>query len=115
MTIAYDEFARVDIRVGTITAVEAYPGWGAYGASKTAADHLARTFAAELERTGVRIFAIDPGEMDTDMHAAAIPDADRSTLARPEDVAIRLLAAITRPALAPTGTRVVAGALEVSP
>jgi NAD(P)-dependent dehydrogenase (short-subunit alcohol dehydrogenase family) len=68
-------------------AVESYPRWGAYGASKAAQDHLFRTFAAELEGTGVRFVIADPGEMDTEMHADALPDADRSTLRRPEAVA----------------------------
>ena len=35
----------------------------------------------------MRFFSVDPGEMDTDMHAAAVPEADRSSLARPTDVA----------------------------
>ena len=63
----------------------------------------ARIWAAELEGTGVRFLTVDPGEMDTRMHADAMPDADPSTLARPEDVAARLVAlvapaAATRPA-----------------
>jgi NAD(P)-dependent dehydrogenase (short-subunit alcohol dehydrogenase family) len=71
-------------------AVSAYPRWGAYGASKAALDHLSRIWAAELEGTGVRFVAIDPGDMDTEMHAAAVPDADRAALARPADVAARI-------------------------
>jgi len=75
------------LTVSSDAAVEAYPSWGAYGASKAALDHLARTWGAELEGTGVRFLAIDPGEMDTEMHAAALPDADPATLQRPADVA----------------------------
>ena len=74
--------------------VEAYPRWGAYGVSKAAQDHLARTFAAEVP--SVRFLAFDPGEMDTAMHAAAMPEADRSALARPEDVAAPLVRWIAR-------------------
>ena len=70
------------------TAVNAYPTWGAYGVSKAAQDHLARVFAAELPK--VRFYAVDPTDMDTAMHAAAIPDADPSTLARPEEIARRI-------------------------
>jgi NAD(P)-dependent dehydrogenase (short-subunit alcohol dehydrogenase family) len=70
--------------------VEAYPTWGAYGASKAAMDHLVRVWAAELDGTGIRFLAIDPGEMDTAMHAAAMPDVDPSELARPESVAQRI-------------------------
>ena len=66
---------------------EAYPRWGAYGVSKAALDHLARIWGAELADMGVRFLTVDPGEMDTAMHAEAMPDADRSTLARPEEVA----------------------------
>jgi NAD(P)-dependent dehydrogenase (short-subunit alcohol dehydrogenase family) len=51
---------------------------------------MARTWAAELAGTGVRSFAVDPGEMDTRMHAEALPDADPATLARPADVARRV-------------------------
>src|SRR6185369_6353707 len=67
-----------------------YPGWGAYGVSKAALDHLGRIWAAELEGSGVRFLTVDPGEMDTQMHAEAMPDADRSVLARPEAVAARI-------------------------
>jgi NAD(P)-dependent dehydrogenase (short-subunit alcohol dehydrogenase family) len=72
-------------------SVAAYPTWGAYSVSKAALDHLARIWAAELNKTGVRFVSIDPGEMDTTMHADAMPDADRSTLARPADVARRMV------------------------
>src|SRR5438445_5379657 len=75
------------VHVSSDAATTAYPRWGGYGASKAALDHLARIWAAELEGTGVRFFGVDPGEMDTEMHAAAIPDADRAALARPADVA----------------------------
>ncbi|MEM6925889.1 MAG: SDR family oxidoreductase [Myxococcota bacterium] len=75
--------------VSSDAAVEAYPTWGAYGLTKAAADHLARVWAAELPR--VRFVAVDPGEMDTAMHAAAMPEADPTALARPEDVAAGLL------------------------
>jgi NAD(P)-dependent dehydrogenase (short-subunit alcohol dehydrogenase family) len=50
-------------------------------------DHLQRIWAAELEGTGVRFLSIDPGEMDTAMHAAAMPEADRSRLLQPAGVA----------------------------
>lgn len=81
----------VVLAVSSDAAVGAYPRWGAYSASKSALDHLIRIFAAELEGTGVRLRSVDPGEMDTEMHAAAVPDADRTLLARPEDVARRIV------------------------
>lgn len=100
--------AGVIVHVSSDAAVEAYPTWGAYGASKAALDHLSRTWAAELDGTGVRVFAVDPGEMDTKMHADAVPDADPATLARPEDVAARVARLIEDPRLAPSGSRVLA-------
>jgi NAD(P)-dependent dehydrogenase (short-subunit alcohol dehydrogenase family) len=93
------------VTISSDAAVEAYPGWGAYGASKAALDHLARTWAAELEGTGVRIIPVDPGEMDTAMHADALPDADPETLADPADVA-EAIAQILRSA--PSGHRLLA-------
>jgi NAD(P)-dependent dehydrogenase (short-subunit alcohol dehydrogenase family) len=79
------------ISISSDAAVEAYPGWGAYGTSKAALAHMTRIFAAELHDTGVQFLSIDPGEMNTQMHADAMPDADPSTLARPEDAAERIL------------------------
>jgi len=75
------------VHVSSDAAVAAYPRWGAYGVSKAAQDHLSRLWAAELGELGVRVFAVDPGEMDTEMHARAIPDADRASLADPRLVA----------------------------
>ena len=98
------------VHLSSDAAVEAYPRWGAYGASKAAQDHLARTLAAELEGTGVRVLAVDPGEMDTAMHAAAIPEADPAQLARPREVAERIAAMIEDAAAAPSGARLVASA-----
>jgi NAD(P)-dependent dehydrogenase (short-subunit alcohol dehydrogenase family) len=75
------------VQVSSDAAVVPYPAWGAYGASKAAADHLARVLAAELAATRVRVVSVDPGEMDTRMHAEAVPDADRATLRQPAAVA----------------------------
>jgi NAD(P)-dependent dehydrogenase (short-subunit alcohol dehydrogenase family) len=79
------------VAISSDAAVNRYPTWGPYGASKAAQDHLIETLAAELADTGVSLHVFDPGEMDTEMHAAAMPDADRALLARPADVAERLL------------------------
>lgn len=86
------------VSISSDAAVEAYPGWGAYGSSKAALDHLMRVLAAELADTHVRVVAVDPGEMDTQMHADALPDADPSTLADPGDVAAQLLSLLIDPA-----------------
>src|SRR5580704_9625742 len=79
------------VNVSSDAAVNAYPRWGAYGASKAALLHLSRIWDEELSLEGVRVISIDPGDMDTPLHAAAVPDADRSTLKSPE-VAARELA-----------------------
>lgn len=94
------------VHVSSDAAVEAYPRWGAYGASKAALEHLARVLAAEIDGTGVRILRVDPGEMDTAMHADAVPDADRSTLADPDEVARRLVDLVERAEELPNGARV---------
>jgi NAD(P)-dependent dehydrogenase (short-subunit alcohol dehydrogenase family) len=103
------------VHVSSDAAVAAYPRWGAYGVSKAAQDHLGRILAAELEGTGVRVVSVDPGEMNTRMHADAIPDADPATLADPDAVAARLVALIARPALAASGARVELAALPAPP
>ncbi|MDP4171921.1 MAG: SDR family oxidoreductase [Bacillota bacterium] len=53
-----------------------YAGWGAYGISKFAVEGLTETWADELSETNIRVNMVDPGEMDTDMHKAAVPDCD---------------------------------------
>jgi len=79
------------VNVSTDAALTAYPNWGAYGTSKAALHHLSRIWDEELTPEGIRVVSIDPGDMDTPMHALAVPDADRSTLKRP-DVAAREVA-----------------------
>jgi NAD(P)-dependent dehydrogenase (short-subunit alcohol dehydrogenase family) len=96
------------VHISSDAAVEPYPRWGAYGISKAAQDHLSRILAAELAGTGVRVLAVDPGEMDTKMHADAIPDADRATLQRPADVAARIVQMIEDDARATSGARLAA-------
>ena len=92
------------VHVSSDASINAYAHWGAYSVSKAALDHLSRIWAAELAERGVRSFSIDPGEMDTAMHRAAIPEADPSTLARPAQVAARIAAFIRASAL-PSGGR----------
>jgi NAD(P)-dependent dehydrogenase (short-subunit alcohol dehydrogenase family) len=99
------------VHVSSDAAVNAYPNWGPYSASKAASDHLARILSAELAPHGVRVFSVDPGDMNTAMHAAAMPDADPSSLADPDDVAARIVAMI-RSESPPSGSRVVVGEIE---
>jgi NAD(P)-dependent dehydrogenase (short-subunit alcohol dehydrogenase family) len=75
------------VNVTSDAAVNAYPTWGGYGASKAALEHLSRILAAELDGSGVRVFVVDPGDMDTDMHRLAEPGVDLSHLAKPDAVA----------------------------
>ena len=82
--------ARI-LNISSDAAVNAYPGWGAYGASKAALRHLTAIWSEEARADGVEFRAIDPGDMDTPLHALAVPDADRSTLKRPEDAAAEII------------------------
>jgi NAD(P)-dependent dehydrogenase (short-subunit alcohol dehydrogenase family) len=97
----------VVVHVSSDAAVEPHPRWGAYGVSKAAQDHLSRVLAAELAETRVRVLAVDPGEMDTAMHAAAVPEADRASLQRPEEVA-RVIADMIESDAWASGARLVA-------
>jgi NAD(P)-dependent dehydrogenase (short-subunit alcohol dehydrogenase family) len=94
------------MHVSSDAATNAYPRWGAYGVSKAALDHLNRSWAAELEGTGVKFVSVDPGEMRTRMHADAVPDADPATLADPAVVAARLVEKIDHVESIPSGARV---------
>lgn len=97
----------VVVNISSDAAVEAYATWGSYGVAKAALDHLTRIWAAEVD--GVRFWSVDPGEMDTAMHAAALPEADPATLLRPEVVAEALAARIVGASM-PSGARF--GALD---
>ncbi|HEX2324959.1 MAG TPA: SDR family oxidoreductase, partial [Chloroflexota bacterium] len=90
------------VNVTSDAAVEADPGWGGYGASKAALEGLSRVLGAELEGTGVTVYAVDPGDMDTAMHREAEPGVDLSDLPSPEAVAPAFLRLITGEAL-PSG------------
>lgn len=84
----------VVLNISSDAAVNAYPGWGAYGSSKAALHHLTRIWNEEHAGEGVRFLSLDPGDMDTPMHAAAIPDADPATLKRPGVAARELVTQI---------------------
>lgn len=103
------------LHISSDAAVNAYPSWGAYGTSKAALDHLARHLAAELAGSGVEVWSVDPGEMDTAMHRDAIPDADPASLARPEAVAERIVALLSRAPVPNQAQRIVVNELEAKP
>ncbi len=82
------------VAVSSDAAVEHYEGWGGYGASKTALDHLLGTFATEVP--AVRWYAVDPGDMRTQLHQDAFPGEDISDRPLPETVVPRLLDLLDR-------------------
>ncbi len=84
------------VNISSDAAVSAYPTWGIYSASKSALDHMSRIWNEELAERGIRFLAVDPGDMDTPLHSAAIPDADPADLLVPSDVADDLLSLIGR-------------------
>ena len=71
------------IAVSSDAAAEAYETWGGYGASKAALDHLAAVLGEE--EPGLRVWAVDPGDMATDLYAAAVPDDEEP---RPEPASV---------------------------
>jgi NAD(P)-dependent dehydrogenase (short-subunit alcohol dehydrogenase family) len=100
---AREKGGAVVLNVSSDAAVNAYARWGAYGASKAALHHLTRIWEQELAGSGIRLISLDPGDMDTAMHAAAIPDADISSLKRPASAA-REVADVIAAALAANST-----------
>jgi NAD(P)-dependent dehydrogenase (short-subunit alcohol dehydrogenase family) len=88
---ARDGRGAIVINISSDAAINPYSGWGAYGASKAALRHLTAIWAEEGKIDGVRFLSIDPGDMDTPLHAMAVPDADPMTLRRPEDSAAEVI------------------------
>lgn len=84
----------VVLNISSDAAVNAYAGWGAYGASKAGLRHLTAIWAEEARGEGVRFLSIDPGDMDTPLHALAVPDAAPSTLKMPEVSAAEIVQAV---------------------
>ncbi len=84
----------VVVNVSSDAAITPYPRWGAYGVSKAALHHLSRIWNEELAAQGITVVSFDPGDMDTPLHAAAVPDSDPSQLKQPESAARELADAI---------------------
>jgi NAD(P)-dependent dehydrogenase (short-subunit alcohol dehydrogenase family) len=91
---ARESVGSVVVNISSDAAVNAYPQWGAYGASKAALRHMTRVWDEELAPEGIHFLSLDPGDMDTPLHALAVPDADPSTLKRPEAAAREIADAI---------------------
>jgi NAD(P)-dependent dehydrogenase (short-subunit alcohol dehydrogenase family) len=85
------EGARI-VNIGSDAAVEAYEGWGGYGSSKAALEQLSSILGAE--HPDLRIVAIDPGDMNTQLHQEAFPGEDISDRRRPEESVPGLLAIV---------------------
>ena len=73
----------VVVNISSDAAVAPYPRWGAYGASKAALRHMSRIWNEELAEEGIRFVSPDPGDMDTPLHALAVPESDPATLKSP--------------------------------
>ncbi|GAB3598278.1 SDR family oxidoreductase [Angustibacter peucedani] len=88
---AHDRTGRTGtvVAVSSDAAVEPYEGWGGYGSSKAALDQLAAVLAAEQPQ--LRVHAVDPGDMRTQMHQEAFPDDDISDRPLPQTVVPVLL------------------------
>lgn len=82
------EAAGVVLSLSSDAAVEHYETWGLYGASKAALDHVTLTYGVE---TGLTAYAVDPGDMRTEMHQDAFPGEDISDRPLPETVVPGLL------------------------
>lgn len=78
------------------------PFWGPYSASKAAVEALARTWAAENEKFGLKVNSVNPGATRTAMRAQAMPGEDPETLPHPQEVAKTILP-LASPALKETG------------
>ncbi|MBV8493739.1 SDR family oxidoreductase [Bradyrhizobium sp.] len=84
----------VVINISSDAAVNAYSCWGAYGASKAALRHMTAIWAEEAKMERISFLSLDPGDMDTPLHALAIPDADPTTLKRPDRAAMEIVTAL---------------------
>ena len=102
-----DGRGAVVINISSDAAVNPYSGWGAYGASKAALRHLTAIWAEEGRADGISFLSLDPGDMDTPLHALAVPDADPTTLKRPEDAAAEIVEALlgALPTVSPGSSR----------
>ncbi|MGH9271957.1 MAG: SDR family NAD(P)-dependent oxidoreductase [Ilumatobacteraceae bacterium] len=85
----------VVVDITSDAAVEAYEGWGVYGATKAALDHIGKVLA--VERPDLRVLTVDPGDLRTAMHQAAFPGEDISDRPLPETVVPAFLALIDGP------------------
>jgi NAD(P)-dependent dehydrogenase (short-subunit alcohol dehydrogenase family) len=86
---ASDAGRAIFVTSGAAHSCKAY--WGPYSISKAALEALARTYAAETEKTAIRTMLINPGPLRTRMRQSAMPGEDPQTLKTPEDLAPHIL------------------------
>jgi NAD(P)-dependent dehydrogenase (short-subunit alcohol dehydrogenase family) len=87
------EARGVVVNVSSDAAVESYQGWGGYGSSKAALDHVSAILA--VEQPSLAVYAFDPGDMRTTMHQEAFPGEDISDRPEPETVVPALVRLVT--------------------
>lgn len=87
--------ARVAVISDRIGGADAQAFWGHYGASKAALEHLARTYALEMQRTSVRVAIVDPGPMATRLRMQAAPGLKAGDLPDPESAVPLVLSALS--------------------
>src|SRR3954454_9682935 len=92
LALSLMEEGAMVLNVTSDAAVEVYEGWGGYGSSKAALEQLTRILA--VEHPQLRVHAVDPGDMNTQMHQAAFPGEDISDRPPPEDSVPGLIALI---------------------
>lgn len=100
---ASDAGRAIFVTSGAAEGPRAY--WGAYAVSKAGLEAMARSYAAENEKTNLRVNIIDPGRVRTKMRAAAYPGEDPQSVIPPEDVVDAFLA-LADPAMTTHGERV---------
>lgn len=88
---ARDGHGGLVVNITSDAAVNAYPAWGAYGAAKAGLTHMSNIWDQEAQDQGIRFIAVDSGDMDTPLHAAAVPDADKAELKDPSDAASEII------------------------
>jgi NAD(P)-dependent dehydrogenase (short-subunit alcohol dehydrogenase family) len=81
----------VVVNISSDAAINPYLRWGAYGTTKAALHQMTQIWHQESTDHGIAFLSFDPGDMDTPLHAAAVPDADPATLKSPETAANELL------------------------
>jgi 3-oxoacyl-[acyl-carrier protein] reductase len=84
------------VNIASVLGVKGYENQAAYTASKHALIGLCKALAKEVQKDGIRVHALCPGGVDTQMVALARPDLDRSVLMQPEEIAEIVLFLVTR-------------------